>query len=64
MRVGQHGFRSRRTASCPRHGKPLGGTHDTMYTQIVKEIPISEGIFGQGAGATFDDIVVTINDRS
>ena len=27
-------------------------------------IPISERIFGQGAGATFDDFVVTIDDRN
>jgi hypothetical protein len=32
--------------------------------ELSVSIPISERIFGQGAGATFDDFVVTIDDRS
>jgi hypothetical protein len=31
--------------------------------ELSVSIPISERIFGQGAGATFDDFVVTIDDR-
>ena len=32
--------------------------------ELSVSIPISERIFGQGAGATFEDFVVTIDDRS
>lgn len=32
--------------------------------ELSVSIPISERIFGQGAGATFDDFIVVIDDRS
>lgn len=32
--------------------------------ELSVSIPISERIFGQGAGATYDDFIVTIDDRS
>jgi hypothetical protein len=31
--------------------------------ELSVSIPISERLFGQGAGASFDDFVVTIDDR-
>lgn len=45
-------------------GSPLGGTRDTMYTQIVKEVPISDGphqvaiTFFRDAGKSYVDFVL------
>lgn len=45
-------------------GSPLGGTRETMYTQIVKEVPISDGphevaiTFFRDAGKSYVDFVL------
>ena len=45
-------------------GSPLAGTRDTMYTQIVKEVPISDGphqvaiTFFRDAGKSYVDFVL------